>query len=264
MGNEIVNRTIPKIIHYCWFGNGSKDELTLRCIESWKKVCPDYEILEWNESNSDIHANIFVEEAYKCKKWAFVSDYIRLVKLYEYGGIYLDTDVELIKSMDDFLKNNTFFGYAEETCIGSSTIGSVKSSGFIAKLIEHYSERHFVKPDSTYDDVPNNVIITQIAVDKYGFKMGDTKVGEEVKIYPTEYFSPFRKRIVGKEEILYSHNNFIITDDVYAIHYNSLSWINVGIKVKVSRISKQIIRSLFPHKVFWKIKSYLFWKKINK
>jgi len=254
---------IPKIIHYCWFGKEPKDDLTLKCIESWKRMCPEYEILEWNDDNSDIESNCFASEAYHNGKWAFVSDYIRLVKLYEYGGIYLDADVELIKSLDDFIEDNTFFGYAEETCIGTSTIGAVKGSEFINTLLKYYSDRHFIKEDGTFDEIPNNVVVTKLAKEFWGFNMGDVSIGDSVKIYPTEFFSPFRKKIIGSEAYLYSHNNFILTKNVYAIHYNSLSWINVGMRVKVSRLLKQVVRSIVPHKVFWKIKSHLFWKKLS-
>lgn len=254
---------IPKIIHYCWFGNGPKDELTLKCIGSWKKMCPDYEIIEWNEFNSNLSNNCFAKEAFENKKWAFVSDYVRLVKLYEYGGIYLDTDVELIKGLNDFLGDNTFFGYAEDTCIGSSTIGAEKGSQFIKELLGYYSERHFIKANGVYDDIPNNIIITKIAASKFGFKPGNNMVGKDTKIYPTSYFSPFRKSIIGNTKRLYSHKNFIVDDSVYAIHYNSLSWIDVSLIVIITRFAKQILRTILPHRVFWKVKSYLFWRRFR-
>ena len=94
---------IPKIIHYCWFGKGPKPELAIKCIESWKKYCPDYEIKEWNEDNFDLNYNAYVKEAYENKKWAFVTDVVRLYALVNYGGIYMDTDVEVIKPLDEFL-----------------------------------------------------------------------------------------------------------------------------------------------------------------
>ena len=117
---------IPKTLHYCWFGNGKKSELVQNCIQSWKKAMPDYTIIEWNESNSDITANKYISEAYSANKWAFVSDYIRLRVLFEYGGIYLDTDVETLKSFDAFLNNEAFTGFESNDSIITAVIGAEK------------------------------------------------------------------------------------------------------------------------------------------
>ena len=103
-------KVIPKIIHYCWFGGNELSELAKKCISSWRKYCPDYEIIEWNESNFDINLCQYVREAYKEKKWAFVSDYARFWILYNFGGIYMDTDVELIKSIDDLVEYGSYMG----------------------------------------------------------------------------------------------------------------------------------------------------------
>ncbi len=102
---------IPKIIHYCWFGRGQKSEKIKACIASWKKYLPDYEIVEWNEDNFDLSSNLYVKQAYDSKKWAFVSDYVRLYALYHFGGIYMDTDVEVLKSLDEFLDAPSFTGF---------------------------------------------------------------------------------------------------------------------------------------------------------
>lgn len=102
---------IPKIIHYIWFGGNPLPELAVKCIESWKKYCPDYEIMIWDERNFDVSVCAYTKEAYDAKKWAFVSDYVRLKALYEYGGIYMDTDVELVKSLDGFLHEKAFSGF---------------------------------------------------------------------------------------------------------------------------------------------------------
>ena len=101
---------ITKTIHYCWFGRGELPEKAKQCIESWKKFCPDYEIKEWNEDNFDMNSCAYVKEAYEAKKWAFVSDYARFEILYKYGGLYFDTDVELVKSFDDIVSKGTFMG----------------------------------------------------------------------------------------------------------------------------------------------------------
>ena len=102
---------IPKVIHYCWFGKKPLPPLAVNCIDSWKKFCPDYEIIEWNEKNFDINSNTYVREAYENKKWAFVSDYVQLYALYNYGGIYMDTDVQVLKPLDAFLNDQAFSGF---------------------------------------------------------------------------------------------------------------------------------------------------------
>ena len=109
--------SIPKVIHYCWFGRGKMPKLAEKCIESWKKYCPDYEIVCLTEDNFDINCCSYVKEAYEAKKYAFVTDYVRLFVMYEYGGIYMDTDVELVKNLDDFLKNQAFSGFESSNSI---------------------------------------------------------------------------------------------------------------------------------------------------
>ena len=125
--NEYKNE-IPKIIHYCWFGKNEKSDLAKKCIDSWKKKCPDYQIIEWNEENFDITTNEYVYEAYMNKKWAFVSDFVRIFALYNNGGIYLDTDVEILKNMDEFLCNTTFFGFETIDKVSTGIIGAQKGN----------------------------------------------------------------------------------------------------------------------------------------
>ena len=128
---------IPKVIHYCWFGRNPKPELVQNCIASWKKYCPDYEIVEWNEDNFDVNYCKFTEEAYKAKKWAFVSDVARLVAVYENGGIYLDTDVELKQSLDSLLQYDVWFVRENEVSIATGLgFGAVKQSALVKQLID--------------------------------------------------------------------------------------------------------------------------------
>ena len=126
---------IPKVIHYCWFGRNEKSELIKRCIDSWKKYCPGYDIVEWNEDNCDLNSCTYVKEAYEAKKWAFVSDYIRHFVLEQYGGIYLDTDVELLKPLDSFLSGN-FVALENEHSIASGLImGCEKQNWFCEEML---------------------------------------------------------------------------------------------------------------------------------
>ena len=130
---------IPKKIHYCWFGHNEKPEIVLKCIESWKKYCPDYEIIEWNEDNIDVNFCSYSKRAYEQKRWGFVPDPIRFKIIYEHGGVYLDTDAELIAPIDEYLSYKAFFGYATETEIGTGLgFGAEKNNPFIKKILEHY------------------------------------------------------------------------------------------------------------------------------
>ncbi|MEH7419501.1 capsular polysaccharide synthesis protein, partial [Neobacillus drentensis] len=117
----IIKNVIPKTIHYCWFGEKEKPELVKKCLNSWKETLPDYQIIEWNEKNFDINANKYVKEAYQSGKFAFVSDYVRVFVLYRFGGIYLDTDVEVFKPFDIFLHHSSFWGFEQENYIATST-----------------------------------------------------------------------------------------------------------------------------------------------
>ena len=147
--------SIPKVIHYCWFGRGELPRLAEKCIQSWKKYCPDYEIVCWNEDNFDINQNKYAREAYESGKWAFVSDYVRLKVLYDEGGIYLDTDVELIKSLDPLVKENGYMGF-DDNGVVSTGLGFAceKGNELVGALLADYDDIPFVLPDGTYDITP--------------------------------------------------------------------------------------------------------------
>ena len=135
---------IPKVIHYCWFGGNPLPELAIRYIDSWRQRCPDYEIKKWDETNFDVYSCDFVKEAYESKKWAFVSDYARLWIVFNYGGVYLDTDVELVKSLDELLDNKCFLG-AETTGQVNTGLGfgAEKNNVVVKLLLNEYNNRHF-------------------------------------------------------------------------------------------------------------------------
>src|SRR5699024_3121677 len=144
---------IPKIIHYMWFGENPLTESTKKYIETWKKFCPEYAIKEWNEHNFDINSCRYVAEAYLQKKWAFVADYVRFYVLYNEGGIYLDTDMEMVRSFEPLRKHKAFFGFATDG-LTLPVFGSEAKTDFIADMLDDYHKRSFIKLDGTYDTTP--------------------------------------------------------------------------------------------------------------
>lgn len=136
---------IPKKIHYCWIGGNPLPESAKKCIRSWKKYCPDYEIIEWNESNYDFTKNIYMKEAFEARKWGFVPDYARLDIIYEHGGIYLDTDVEIIRTFDDLLKYEGFAGFETDQYVALGLgFGAKKGNPVIKAIMNSYEQLHFI------------------------------------------------------------------------------------------------------------------------
>lgn len=144
---------IPKTIHYCWFGHNSKPDLAKKCIKSWKKYCPDYEIIEWNEDNFDISAcPLYVRQAYEAKKWAFVTDYVRLKVVYDHGGIYMDTDVELKKALDSLLSHQAYFGFEDGVHIATGLgFGAIPEHPLLKEIMNDYEGIPFVLEDGSFD-----------------------------------------------------------------------------------------------------------------
>ncbi|PKH67679.1 mannosyltransferase [Flavobacterium sp. ALD4] len=183
---------INKIIHYCWFGGKRKPELVRDCIKSWKKHLPEYKIIEWNEKNADL-SHPFVQHAYKMKKWAFVADYVRLTVLYENGGLYLDTDMLVLKPLDSFLINDCFFGAEDNNYINCAIIGAIKNNNLIKKCLLKYDSVEINKEINWFELVIP-IIITNIFRSEYGYNNGfdiDIVKINNVVIYPTIYFYPF-------------------------------------------------------------------------
>lgn len=207
---------IPKKIHYCWFGGNPLPELALKCIESWRKYCPDYEIIEWNESNFDVNSCDYVKEAYQAEKWAFVSDYARLSIIEMYGGIYMDTDVELIGGLDKFLCETSFSGFEKEGYIPTGIMGCEKGSEWIKKLLSYYDNRHFVKEDGSLDTTTNTVSITNTTKSNFNISLnGDfQKLDGVLTLYPKDYFCP-KNHYSGE---------IVLTENTVAIHHFDGSW----------------------------------------
>ena len=220
---------IPKIIHYVWLGNNEKPGLVLKCIASWQKYLPDYEIMEWNDENTKHIDNQYMREAIEQKKWAFASDYIRLWALYHYGGIYLDTDVEIRKSLDEFLELKFFSGF--EKHLGAAPItalmGSIINGDLVKELLQLYRDRRFVV-DGYIDNTTNVVTITRYLCEKY--KLGtDSKESELL--------------ILEDGVVIYPHYYFCTNNqEAYSIHHYNASW--------MSSWHKQIAIRLFGYKLY--------------
>ena len=223
---------IPRIIHYCWFGGKEKPEIVKRCIKSWKDILVDYEIKEWNESNFDINSNLFVKQAYEAGKFAFVSDFVRVNALYNYGGIYLDTDVEVFKSFDDLLDNDSFWGFAEMNYIATSTIGCKKGYYLIKEFLSKYDDKKFIF-ENGQENLETNVSIVSEIISSLGVEMNNKyqKIEGLATFYPQEYFSPYD----------YINCYSKATSNTYAIHHFYKSWLPTSVKIK-SVIKKVIAK----------------------
>lgn len=207
---------IPKIIHYCWFGRGPKNELAIKCIESWKKFLPDYEIKEWNEDNFDVSMYPYAKEALENRKFAFVTDVVRLYALYTEGGVYMDTDVEVLKSYDPFLHHHMFSGFENNGYVPTGMMAAEKGSQWAKELLDEYEGKHFVKEDGTFDITTNTITITNYMLTK-GLVLNNTYQDFPglCTMYPSDYFCP---KDHGTGQI-------ILTDNTVCIHHFAGSWI---------------------------------------
>lgn len=221
---------IPKKIHYCWFG-GEMPEQFQRNIESWKRMCPDYEICLWNEDNYDINKNRYMKEAYQEKKWSFVSDYARLDIIYEHGGIYLDTDVEVLRNLDDLLYQECFGSFDSTFLMNSgSGFGAVPKYPVIKELKERYDVETFYREDGSI----NNILCMTYSYEvlkKRGVLLNDSlqKVGG-MNIYPmifqgTSYYTKILRK----------------TEKTYFAHYGTMSWMNKVVRQMREKTSQEIL-----------------------
>lgn len=206
---------IPKRIHYCWFGRGQMPELAKKCIESWRIYLPEYEIKEWNEDNFDLDMFKYVREAYDSRKFAFVSDVARLYALYTEGGIYMDTDVEVIKPLDSLLGYKAVSGFESPTRIPTGLMASEKSIPVIGELLDEYRDAQFVCQNGNYDLTTNVTRITN-ALTKYGFvPSGKLQTIKDFTLLPQDYLCP----------IEHEGHKLNITKNTLCIHHFAGSWI---------------------------------------
>lgn len=192
-------------------------DLALKCIDSWKKYLPEYELRLWNEDNYDIDSNKFVKEAYRNKKYAFVTDVVRLYALYNYGGIYMDTDVEVLRPLDDFLKYPAFSGFEVEEAIPTGIMGAENGSTWAKRELDYYNDLSFILPNGAFNTKPNVQIITEHALTHGLIPNGQFQiVNDELAIFPKEYFCPKS----------YVDGQIYLTDNSYTIHHFAGSWHN--------------------------------------
>lgn len=212
---------IPKIIHYCWFGHNPKPEIVNKCIESWQKLCPDYEIREWNEENFDYTQCQYAADAYKEKKWGFVSDYARLKIIYDFGGIYLDTDVELLKNLDPLLNRSAVMGFENEQYVSTGLIIMAEAHNSIIKtMYELYYTQSFYNKDGTLNMLPCPKYNTEVLI-RYGLRQNNTEqiISDgisQVTVFPTEYFCPMN----------FESGQIASSENTYAIHHYAGSWLD--------------------------------------
>jgi hypothetical protein len=206
---------IPPIIHYCWFGGRALPESAQKCIASWEKYFPDYEIKEWNESNYDAHKIPYIHEAYNAKKYAFVSDYARFDILYQHGGIYFDIDVEALKPFDRILENGGFMGFETNGCVNPGLgVGCASGENIVRQILELYGTLRFLNTDGSYNERTVVEYITAI-LKKNGLKEENAvQKLDGFTIYPIDYFNP-KNFVTG---------NIMITANTYSIHHFAMSW----------------------------------------
>lgn len=259
---------IPKIIHYCWFGGNPLPESAKKCIASWRKFLPDYEIKEWNESNFDVNIIPYTAEAYKAKKYAFVSDYARFYILYKYGGLYFDTDVEVIRNMDDIIARGPFMGCEgeakqsmngsrdETTTLGVASglglgvnpglgLGVTPGLGLYKEILDIYANKHFLNSNGLPTADETVVTITTDLLCKRGMQCtNEIQDVDGIWIYPKEYFCP-------KD---YTTGKLNITENSRTIHHYDATWLTWEQKMEKNFWN---LLGLKPHRVMWHIDRWI-------
>ncbi|MDO4497947.1 MAG: glycosyltransferase [Bacteroidales bacterium] len=244
---------IPKVIHYCWFGGNPLPDKAKKCIESWRKYLPGYEIKEWNESNFDVHCCPFVHEAYMLKKWAFVSDYARFWIMYHHGGLYFDTDVELLRDFEPIVSAGPFMGCEPEWDVLGLRIAAGLGLGAYPKMkvyydfLNIYEQMHLIQPSGTLK-LPTVVdIVTEYFLKKGARQSSEVIRCEEILVYPPEYFCPMN----------YGSRQVNITSNTYSIHLYEGSWL----KRHWLETFEEPFWKLFHHvnhQVLWRLRNMLY------
>lgn len=248
--NEYKGSEIPKQIHYCWFGRGEKGKLFKKCHDSWKKYFPDYEIIEWNEDNFDVNYNDYTKEAYNAGKYAFVSDVARLAVIYKHGGIYFDTDVEVIRQFPHEILKDGYFAEEEAGIINTGLgFATPKHNEAVKAMLEDYDKKQFIRKDKTFDMLPCPKRNSRALIEAgYDVKTGNKIAG--IEVYGKEYFCGYD----------YKNHHRMVTDETLSIHHYAASWKTEGQK-KMLRV-KSAVSHLIGYKNYEKVKAWR--KKLSK
>lgn len=228
---------IPKTIHYCWLSGDPYPELIQKCVDSWQTFLPNYQFVLWNQAKADLIESEWLRQTIASKKYAFAADFIRIYALSNFGGIYLDTDVELVAPLDQFLKHDFFIGLEYNNDLEPAVFGSIPNHPLLTELLSYYRDRSFNKSDGTQDTRPLPTIFNETAVRRYKFKTNGRMQyfnNEGIAIYPCEYFSP--KNIYFKQ--------IISSANTVAIHHFNGSWFQ--------RNRKFLLKQFF-HQTLYKI-----------
>lgn len=254
---------IPKKIHYCWFGRNELPPLAKKCIKSWEKYCKGYEIIRWDESNFDVESSpLYVKQAYEAKKWAFVTDYVRLCAMTKYGGIYMDTDVEVLRPLDCFLEHKAFSGFESESSIPTGIMACEKDFSLFCEFLKYYDDVSLYDSNGNLQYITNVTIMTNICVKK-GLKQNNTfQIIDGFVLYPKDYFCPVSHR-TGKLKK---------TKNTYTIHWFAGSWLDEKTKAqfkekrkknrkqdrrdKLKHLPNTILKTIVGDKRYNKLKSY--------
>lgn len=238
---------IPKVIHYFWLGGKPKPDSVLKCIDSWKKFCPDFEIKEWNESNYDVHKHPYMEKAYEEKRWGFVPDYGRLDIMYQYGGIYLDTDVEVLKDLSPLCEFKAFKGFENDEYVNDGQgFGCIPGLPIFKEMIACYEGKEpydYSGGQKEYVESPK--LCTKILL-RHGLKQdGSRQTVGDIEIFPVDYFCPLD----------FDTGRLNITDNTYSIHHFDASW--HGKSAKKAQMLMWRINRIFGKKLGRKIFSFI-------
>ena len=227
---------IPKVIHFCWLSGDPYPPLIAKCIESWKINLPDYQIILWDTKKIDVTSNVWLEQAYKCRKYAFAADYIRFYALYNYGGIYLDADVEVIKSFDDLLFLQQFIGEDASGDIEAAVMGAEKGARWVKECLDYYENRSFIKENGRFDMRPVPLLVYEVLTHY-----------PDVEVFHFSYFSP-KDYNIGK---------IAMTAETYCIHHFDGKWLSKGVKYKIKIMLHKLLYYLFSRRGHNRIVKYI-------
>lgn len=230
---------IPKKIHYCWFGKNELPKKAKKCIVSWKKYCPDYDIIEWNEDNFDVNQNPYTVYTYANKKYAFLSDYARLQIVYNEGGFYFDVDVEIVRPLNELLEHRAFFGFETEKYVNTGIgFGAEKKNDIVYEMLKEYD----ILLDGTKGTIGCPILNTKALLKKGLVLNGKKQIVEDIVVYPVAYFNPYDDPT----------GRLNLTKETYSIHWFAKSWMSKSEIIR-SEIMKPIHR-IFGVNIFRRFK----------